>query len=237
MATILTFDSPGQILNPDSDPQAQSGSPHTKQMMNGTPAPHLLAEGLVNAAAGLYHLLLAPEKLGDLYQTFYLTPGAVGTLESVTAASPAEQIQFIRESFDLSMTRLAQILGKTRPTIYSWLRDNAAPPAALVKLQTLARAAAHWKQAGGESSRAYLLDYRGLDGEGVTLIEEMSKQSPKGEDLIKLISQRIREAEEGEIYARKVLGDQSLQHPEVSEIERQRNEAWNSLNRRFSWNQ
>lgn len=234
MATILTFDSPAQIL-PDSDHQAQSGSPHTEQMMNGTPAPHVLAEGLINAAAGLYHLLLAPEKLGDLYQTFYLTPGATGALESVTAASPAEQIQFIRESFDLSMTRLAQILGKTRPTIYSWLRDNTAPPAALAKLQTLARAAAHWKEEGGEPSRSYLLDYRGLDGEGTTLIEEMSG-SPKGEDLIKLINQRMREADEGEIYARKVLGEQDMQTPEISEIERQRNEAWNSLNRQFSWN-
>lgn len=155
----------------------------------------------------------------------------------ITAASPSEQIQILREDFGFSVTTIAEKIFKvSRPTIYTWRRDNSVPPAVRAKLKSLVTAAAHWKEKCGKQSRDYILDYSGLDGDGETILEAMSSASPSAEALIALIDTRLHEAEEGEAYARKLLGDQKEELPEVTDEERERNVTWNSLNRGFSWN-
>jgi DNA-binding transcriptional regulator YiaG len=39
----------------------------------------------------------------------------------VTSLSPSEQIAFVRETLSLNMSRVAELIGVTRPTAYAWL--------------------------------------------------------------------------------------------------------------------
>lgn len=74
--------------------------------------------------------------------------GAI-TRPIASVPSPSQAVNEIRESFNLSVTDLAQLLGVERPTIYSWLKNAAQPTGAraerLVQVRDLAK---FWDRSG-----------------------------------------------------------------------------------------
>jgi len=67
------------------------------------------------------------------------------TTTTIDSRSPHEQLNGIRDVFGLNISELANILGITRPTVYSWLQGQNLKPEALSKIARLASVGTHIK--------------------------------------------------------------------------------------------
>jgi DNA-binding transcriptional regulator YiaG len=82
----------------------------------------------------------------------------VSDVDYLDASKPvSEAVDTIRKSFALSVTDLAAVLAVERPTIYSWLRDQAAPSRARAeRLGNVLRYADLWTTNAASSSAAMM---------------------------------------------------------------------------------
>jgi hypothetical protein len=85
---------------------------------------------------------------GDYYRRMYLVPMGyqaflfvVTPVQAPAPAPYAELMQVIKTGFGRTMTRLPEVFGVSRQTLYNWLNGETPKPAHQVKLRQLAEAA------------------------------------------------------------------------------------------------
>lgn len=82
-----------------------------------------------------------------LSQLDYIEPGKL----------TSEVVNTIRNTFGLSVTDLASVLGVERPTIYSWLKDKSTPaPVRMQRLGLVLRLADTWTSKTGGTAKPVL---------------------------------------------------------------------------------
>ncbi len=95
----------------------------------------------------------------------------------VSVRSAAEQLEFIRHYFSLSVSDLARVVGVKRPTIYAWLQNGLPRRESLERLAMLERVAAHWKSIADRPLGALARLAIGVKGETfVGLLESASEE-------------------------------------------------------------
>jgi transcriptional regulator with XRE-family HTH domain len=92
---------------------------------------------------------------GDCYRRMYLLPMRyqaflvmVASARTPDAAPYAELMQVIKSGFGRTMTRLPEVFGVSRQTLYNWLNGETPKPAHQEKLRQLAEAARIFSELG-----------------------------------------------------------------------------------------
>ena len=116
---------------------------------------------------------------------------------SQLAATPAEQLQVIRQHIGISISDLAVIFDKTRPTIYSWIKGGEIKDSKTLNLlQNAAEVAAKLEEL--ELHRADTLLKRPILAGNQTLLSYLSK----GKNLSVNELHRLKNIDEKEYLAR-----------------------------------
>ena len=165
------------------------------------------AEGI---ATTLAYFLFAPEKLGSLYTHYYIRDGICFSdpAPPLAAASPSDQLALIRDSFGFTVTKIADIFGKTRPTIYQWMKDGPTDPKALKKLTTLASVGDYWKTRTVGVDRAWLLEQSSPNTPSI--MDEMKSISPVLRKITVLMDLRLSEYHAATARAKEILGENGV---------------------------
>jgi DNA-binding transcriptional regulator YiaG len=144
------------------------------------------------------------------------------------AAPASETIHTIREAWGFNMTELSQIVGVTRPTIYSWLKGKTSPDTQTQKhLQILAAAASDWAGATAGSNWDFLLDYTGPRADQTTIRETLQSADVSVTVIRELIHERMKQYQEAYAEARAILGEPVVvQGNPIHESTRKLNKRW-----------
>jgi transcriptional regulator with XRE-family HTH domain len=127
------------------------------------------------------------------------------------------KIESIRESFGLTTSALAEILGVSRPTIYQWIRGQAVPQSAehRARIDRLAACAATWNKVFPKKA----MDHWLTDSEpgAASLMDLFKQETPDKAAIEDLLATRIRQARDARQRiedARKASGMGELPPPE-----------------------
>ncbi len=136
-------------------------------------------------------------------------PLSYAPVEASASVSPiGDLINTIRNDWPLNMTELAEILGVSRPTIYNWLKGKGAPDSELQRhLQTLAAAAAGWKESTAGSNWDFLLDYTGPKADQETIRATLKRPEVSANEIRDLIRLRLEQYKEAYAQSREILGE------------------------------
>ena len=127
---------------------------------------------------------------------------------SVVFIPAAELITQIRQGWQFNMTELSDILGVTRPTVYSWLNGKTSPDAEKIqRLQVISAAARIWTEQTVGKDWDYMLDYSGPQANEATLRDHLKSSGTTVAQLRELIPVRIAQYQQAYAEARKLLGD------------------------------
>ena len=140
----------------------------------------------------------------------------------------ADLINGIKHGWSLNMTELAELMGVQRPTLYNWLKGKTSPdPKSQKHLQTLAAAAADWKEATAGSNWDFLLDYSGPKADEVTIRDTLGRVDVNPKEIRELINSRLNQYREAYAEARAILGDSVVvQGNPIHESTRKLNKRW-----------
>lgn len=140
----------------------------------------------------------------------------------------AETIKSIKDDWQFNMTELAEILGVTRPTVYSWLKGKTSPDIPQQKhLQILAAAATDWAGATAGSNWDFLLDYTGPRADQTTIRETLQSADVSVTVIRELIHERMKQYQEAYAEARAILGEPVVvQGNPIHESTRKLNKRW-----------
>jgi transcriptional regulator with XRE-family HTH domain len=150
-------------------------------------------------------------------------------VEVVPAVVPvAELINTIKYGWALNMTELAELMGVQRPTLYNWLKGKTSPDAKLQKqLQSLAAAAADWKDATAGSNWDFLLDYTGPKADEVTIREVLSRADASTSEIREMVHTRMTQYQKAYVQSREILGEPpALPNTAPPESARRLNAMW-----------
>jgi transcriptional regulator with XRE-family HTH domain len=164
------------------------------------------------------------------------TAHAPSQVEISTMVAPAaELITRIKHGWQLNMTELAELMGVQRPTLYNWLNGKTSPDSKLQKqLQSLAAAAADWKQATAGSNWDFLLDYSGPRADEVTLREVLGRPDVSTSEIRDLIHSRLEQYQAACVQAREILGEPTpVKGDPIRESTRKLNKRWTENARRL----
>ncbi len=181
----------------------------------------LAGPGLPVAAPGA-----RPWNSPDLREPAVISPSA--TESPVPPAPAAELIARIKTGWQINMTELAEILGVTRPTVYSWLNGKTSPdPEKYQRLQIIGAAGRIWEEQTKGENLDYMLDYAGPNANQVTIRDQLKSSSSTTDDLRELILSRIEQYQQAYAESRKLLGDPPpLPKTVPSESTRRLNALW-----------
>ena len=144
------------------------------------------------------------------------------------AGMASELIPRIKNGWPLNMTELAELLGVQRPTLYNWLNGKTSPdPRFLKHLQTLAAAAADWKEATAGSNWDFLLDYSGPKADEVTIRDTLGRVDVNPKEIRELIGVRMSQYQEASARSREILGEATpIKGEPIRESARRLNKRW-----------
>jgi DNA-binding transcriptional regulator YiaG len=142
--------------------------------------------------------------------------------------SIVELISSVKEKWQFNMTELADILGVTRPTVYSWLKGKTSPdPQSQKHLQTLAAAATDWTGATAGSNWDFLLDYTGPRADQTTIRETLRSADVSVDKIREVIQERMKQYQEAYAQSREILGEPAVIKGEpIRESTRKLNKRW-----------
>ena len=146
----------------------------------------------------------------------------------ISVAPAAELIGRIKEGWSLNMTELAELLDVQRPTLYNWLKGKTSPdPKSQKHLQTLAAAAADWKEATAGSNWDFLLDYSGPKADEVTIRDTLGRVDVNPKEIRELIGVRMSQYQEASARSREILGEPTpIRGEPIRESTRKLNKRW-----------
>lgn len=147
---------------------------------------------------------------------------------SAMVAPAAELITRIKGGWSLNMTELAELMSVQRPTLYNWLNGKTSPDSKLQKqLQTLAAAAADWKEATAGSNWDFLLDYSGPRADEVTIREALGRPDVSMSEIRELVQLRLKQYQEAYDQSREILGEATpVKGDPIRESTRKLNKRW-----------
>jgi len=139
-----------------------------------------------------------------------------------------ELITSVKKDWQFNMTELAEILGVTRPTVYSWLKGKTSPdPQTQKHLQTLAAAATDWTKATAGSNWDFLLDYTGPRADQTTIRETLRSADVSVDTIRNTIHDRLKQYQEAYAQSRAILGEPAvIQGDPIRESTRKLNKRW-----------
>ncbi|MCF6312130.1 MAG: helix-turn-helix domain-containing protein [Verrucomicrobiales bacterium] len=178
-------------------------------------------------------LTLAPGQMVQLQQAPAPVLGInrrATTINRAADAIPAVStlVKSVREGFGFNITELATLFGVTRPTIYSWLKNESQPKREVLdKLQALNAATTHWQKVVADTDLSYLLDYTGPTARSKSIREAMITSSLDAQTLKSLIDTRLQEFQRSSARSREILGE-ALPIPknEIPEGSQKMNAMW-----------
>lgn len=140
----------------------------------------------------------------------------------------ADLINGIKHGWSLNMTELAELMGVQRPTLYNWLKGKTSPdPKSQKHLQTLAAAAADWKEATAGSNWDFLLDYSGPKADEVTIRDTLGRVDVNPKEIRELIGVRMSQYQEASARSREILGEATpIKGEPIRESARRLNKRW-----------
>ena len=101
------------------------------------------------------HQAAIPELVNGTHIACVIGPIAALTDKPILASSISAMLTEIRSNFQLNSSELAQILGISRPTLYAWSSETAAPRATRVRrIKMLRDASASWRAMIGDHTDA-----------------------------------------------------------------------------------
>lgn len=147
---------------------------------------------------------------------------------SAMVAPAAELITRIKGGWSLNMTELAELMSVQRPTLYNWLNGKTTPDPKLQKqLQTLAAAAAVWKEATAGSNWDFLLDYSGPKADEVTIREALGQPDASTGEIREMIQLRLKQYQDAYVRSREILGEATpIKGDPIRESTRKLNKRW-----------
>lgn len=154
------------------------------------------------------------------------------SFKAAEAAPPvvavADLINGIKHGWSINMTELAELLGVQRPTLYNWLKGKTSPDSKFQKhLQTLAAAAADWKDATAGSNWDFLLDYSGPKADEVTIRDTLGRADVNAVEIRELIEMRMRQYQDAYARSREILGEPTpITGEPIRESARKLNKRW-----------
>jgi len=170
---------------------------------------------------------------GQPLELFQDNQGKAGVIEPsgmvVDVAAPvSDAIQTMRVIWGFNITELAEILGVTRPTVYSWLKGKTPPDTQSQKhLQTLAAAAIDWKTATSGSNWDFLLDYTGPRADQSTIRETLGRADVNVAAIQEMIHERMMQYKEAYAQSRAILGEPAvIKGDPIRESTRKLNKRW-----------
>lgn len=113
-----------------------------------------------------------------------LAPGTGGLLTRPVehgTADVEEMVATIRASLSLNISQSAKMLGVQRPTLYSWMREEAEPqPANLLRLRCIFGLARYWNQLSGRQPLGRRLHAEAVEQQSVfdLLVQEAIREVP-----------------------------------------------------------
>lgn len=139
-----------------------------------------------------------------------------------------ELISGVKKDWQFNMTELAEILGVTRPTVYSWLKGKTSPdPQSQKHLQTLAAAATDWAEATDASNWDFLLDYTGPRADQTTIRDTLRSADVSVTVIREMIHERMKQYQEAYAQSRAILGEPLvIQGDPIRESTRKLNKRW-----------
>ena len=165
-----------------------------------------IAGMLLGLLAGPGNTLASPATRLWERESIAHAPAQVET--SAMVAPAADLITRIKGGWSLNMTELAELMSVQRPTLYNWLNGKTSPDSKLQKqLQTLAAAAADWKEATAGSNWDFLLDYSGPRADEVTIREALGRPDVSTSEIQDLIQLRLKQYQEAYVQSREILGE------------------------------
>jgi hypothetical protein len=182
----------------------------------------------------LANFLFAPEKLGNLYTSYYVRDGICFSdpTPPLAAASPSDQLALVRESFGFSITRIAEVFGKCRPTIYLWMKEGTANPKVLKKLTTLASAGDYWKTKTGGVDHTWLLEQSAANSPSI--MDELELVTPDLGKIIDLMDLRLSEYKAATARAKEILGEAGISRTmskpsSLTEVQQMSDRSWTRI--------
>lgn len=160
----------------------------------------------------LTNLVFSPQTFSGLYTTYYVHAGILSAnpAASVSATSPADQLALVRESFGFSVTRISEIFGKSRPTIYQWMKDGIPDANVRRKLITLTQAAHYWKSMTKGSDRSWLLEEPSSQTDTLSITDLLKLPDPDLAKIKNLINLRLQEHRAATVQAHQILGNNGV---------------------------
>ncbi|MCE2960619.1 MAG: hypothetical protein ACK5GK_08455 [Akkermansiaceae bacterium] len=140
----------------------------------------------------------------------------------------AELINSIKYGWSLNMSELAVLMGVQRPTLYNWLKSKTSPDPKFQKhLQTLAAAAADWKEFTAGSNWDFLLDYAGPKADEVTIRDTLTRADVSTGEIRELIQARLKQYQKASARSREILGEPTpIRGEPIRESTRKLNKRW-----------
>ncbi len=190
------------LKNADYSNRIKGGSYPSQSVIGGILLGVLAGPGAASAQKNAYSSL-------DIPPFYEIQPMLRATVEaSHTTVSLADLINKIKHDWSLNMTELAKLMGVQRPTLYNWLKGKTSPDAKSQKhLQTLAAAAADWKESAAGSNWDFLLDYTGPKADELTLRELLGRAEVSTSEIRDMIHTRKKQYQQAHAQSREILGD------------------------------
>jgi|GEM_PF-2377422 len=189
----------------------------------------------------LTNLVFSPQTLSGLYTTYYIHNGILSASsdDSVSATSPPDQLALVRESFGFSITKISEIFGKSRPTIYQWMKDGIPDANVRRKLATLTQAGHYWKSMTKGTDHSWLLE-EPISQTGTLSITDLLKLPDPDLDKIKdLINLRLQEHRAATAQAHQILGNSGvsktiLKPNSLTNEQQKRDQTWTRIRENLS---
>jgi hypothetical protein len=133
MTALAGFPIPDFVGSPDYRPVP---SMHSNRPPRSQTLPKIGAAGTGGVESGDYYRRMCILAIG--YQAVVVVPAPA---QAPDPAPYAELMQVIKTGFGRTMTRLTEVFGVSRQTLYNWLNGETPKPAHQEKLRQLAEAA------------------------------------------------------------------------------------------------
>jgi transcriptional regulator with XRE-family HTH domain len=184
----------------------------------------------------LTNLIFSPQTFSGLYTTYYINSGILSAIPaaSISATAPKDQLALVRESFGFSITKISEIFGKSRPTIYQWMKDGIPDANIRRKLATLTHAGHYWKSMTKGSDQSWLLEEPSSQNDTLSINDLLKLPDPDLDEIKDLINMRLQDHRAATAQAHQILGNSGvsktmLKPNSLTNEQQKRDQTWTRI--------